>query len=237
MTDILEEPTRQSLAKPEIIVCKTLISPAVAKLTVEKLKSKVFTKFGFLTFPSWQIQQLSMEKDYDIYVIVDGKYTLDYYRKRNYKLEVDGKVQEVMIFYQPIKPEPTRDPYKKTLKLEALERITRQSKACIILNSKGREIPPTQVPCAPSEEHPEEVLAEFEKVKPLKPPPSNGIDLLQSRIAKRPSEIERIEQETFEIVEHAVIYAPVYKARLQNRGTGEQKTIRIDGVTGELRYW
>ena len=141
-----------------------------------------------------------------------------------------------MIFYQTIKPEPRRDPYKKSFHLETQERIVRQSKACVIFDSKGHEISPTQVPIAPSEDHPEEVLAEFEKGKPLETPSSNGIDLLRSRIVNRPSEIERIAQETFEIVDHAVIYAPVYKVELKNLRTGEKKTIKIDGVSGELIY-
>jgi len=234
LTEILVEPTPQSLARPKTIVCKTLIDPTMAKLSAEKLKSDVFSRFGFLKPPPWQIQQKSIEKDYDVYVVVDGKYTIDYYRRRNYTVSVEDKVQEVELLSQTLKPEPTREPHRKSLRLEGQERIVRELKACIILNSKGREVSLRRIPAAPSEERPEEVLAEFQKTKPLENPPNNEMDLLRARIVKRPSEIERVVQETFEIVDHAIIYVPVYKVGLQNLKTSEEKTIKIDGVTGKL---
>jgi len=234
LTEVLVEPTPQSLTTPKTIVCKTLIDPTMARLTAEQSKSAVFARFGFLRPQSEQIQQKSIEKDYDIYVVVDGKYSVDYYRKSSYTVSVDAKVQEVVLLDQTLKPEPTRDPYKKIIKLEGQERIIRESRACVILDAKGREISPKRIPSAPSEEHPEKVLAEFREAKPLENPPNNGIELLRSRIVNRPSEIERIVQETFEIVDHAAIYAPVYKVRFQNLRTSEEKTIKIDGVTGKL---
>jgi len=236
LTEILVEPTPQSLIKPKVIVCKTLVDPTVAKLTADKYKSAAFTKFGFLRPPSWQIQQKTIEKDYGIYLVVDGKYTIDYYRKNKYKISVDKKVQEVVLLNQTLKPEPTRDPYKKSLVLEGQERIVYESKAYIVLDAKGREVSSWKIPSAPSEERPEEVLAEFQKAKPLKTTPTNGVDLLRSRIVKRPSDIEGVSQETFEIADHAVVYVPVYLVGLQDLKTGEEKTIKIDGVTGKLNY-
>jgi len=234
LTEVIVEPTPQSLAKPKVVVCKTLIDPTMAKLTGEKLKSAVFVKFGFLRPPSWQIQQKSVDKDYDVYVVVDGRYMVDYYRKRNYTVNVDGKVQEIVIFDQTLKPEPTADPNKKSVVLEGLERMFRESKACVILDAKGREVSPKRIPSAPSEENPEAVLAKFAKTKPLESPPYNELDILRSKIVKRPSEMERVSQETFEIMDHAVMYVPVYKLKFQNLNTGEERTLKIDGVTGKL---
>lgn len=234
MIETLVEPTPQSLVKPKIIVCKTLVDPTMVKLIADKLKGGVFTRFGFFKLPSWQIQQKFIEKDYYVYVVVEGKYAVDYYRKRSYTFSVYKKVQEVMLLNQTLKPETTSDPNKKSITLEVQERIVRESEARIILDTKGHEVSATRIPSAPSEEHPEEVLNEFQKVKPLENPPNNEIELLRLKIVKRPSEIERVVQETFEITDHAVIYAPVYKVRLQNMRTGEEKTIKIDGVTCKL---
>lgn len=205
----------------------------MATLTAEKLKSAVFSRFGFHP-PAWQIRQESIEKDYEVYVVVDGKYTVDYYRKSNYTFTVDEKVQDVVVLNQKLKPEPTRDPYRKLIQLEGQEHIVHQSKACVVLDAEGREISPRRVPSAPAEEHPEEVLDEFKKKKPLKIPLTDGTDILRSKIFKRPSEVHYVAQETLEILDHAIIYAPVYIAGLKNLRTGEEKTVKIDGVTGKL---
>jgi len=208
----------------------------MAKLIADKLKGAVFARFGFLRPPSREIQQKFIEKDYDVYVVVDGKYAIDYYRKRNYTVSVDETVQEVVLLNQTLKPEPTRDPHRKTITLDGRERIVRESKACVVVDANGREISSKRVPSGPSEERPEEVLAEFQKTKPLESPPRNEIDLLRSKIVNRPSEIEHVIQETFEIADHAVIYVPVYRVRLQNLRTGQEKIIKIDGVTGKRIY-
>jgi hypothetical protein len=41
---------------------------------------------------------VSFEKDYEGFVVVDGKYNIDYYRKRIYTIRVDEKAQEVILF-------------------------------------------------------------------------------------------------------------------------------------------
>jgi hypothetical protein len=206
----------------------------MATLTTEKLKSEVFTRYGFLSPPAWQIRQESIEKDYEVYVLVDGKYTVDYYRKSSYIFTVNEKVQDVIIFEHTLKPESTRDIYRKSVQLEGQEHMVQHLKSCVVLDAEGREILPQRVPSAQSEEHPEEVLEEFKKTKPLKTPLSNGVDVLRSKIFKRPPEIAHIARETFEIVDHAIIYVPVYKARLKDLKTGQEKTIKISGVSGKL---
>lgn len=216
------------------MVFKTLIDATMATLAVEKVKSRVFARFGFLYPSARHIRRESIEKDYEVYVVVDGKYIIEYYRKRTYKFTLDEKVQDVVVLNHTLRPELVEDPYRKSLHLEMQEHIVQQSKACFILDAEGREISPQHVPIAILEENPEAVLEEFKKRKQLKIPLTNGIDILRSKILKRPAEIVQVARETFEIVDHAIIYAPVYKAKLINLRTGQEKTIKIDGVTGKL---
>jgi len=61
-----------------------------------------------------------------------------------------------------------------------------------------------------------------------------GIETVKAKIVKRPPDADRIENELFQISEHAVIYSPIYEITFRNVKTGEEKTIRIDGVTAKI---
>lgn len=226
--------TPEKIAERKIIVYKTLIDPTVMKLATEKVKDRLFLKFGFLKPNPDQIQQVSFEKDYEAFVVVDGKYTIDYYRTRVYTVKVDEKAQEVILFNQTFKPENSNEPYGKVIRIEGEERLIHQAKAYIVLSADGREVSPKRIPSAPSEEHSKKLLAEIEGAKKPEILPDQEIEIIRSKIVKRPLEIKRIIHELFEVSDRAIIYTPIYRVRFQNLKTGEMKTVKFDGVTAKL---
>mgnify|MGYP000374327853 CR=1 FL=1 len=226
----------EEIPKRKIVVYKTLVDPTVVKIAGEKLKTKVFTRFMFLKPRPEEIQNVSVEKYYEPYFLVDGSYSMDYYRKRFYTLNVDRRVQEVIILDKTLTPDlpktRSKKPYK-SITLEGEERLLYENKACLLLNEAGREVNPRQVPSAPCEEHPKKVLKEFKEItKNVDMAPNKEIDILKSKIVRRPTDIERVVQEQFQVSERSVIYKPVYKLKFKNVRTGEVKTVKIDGVTG-----
>ena len=60
----MSESVPEKVVDRKIIVYKTLIDPTVIKLATEKVKDRLFVKFGFLKPNPDQIQQASFEKDY-----------------------------------------------------------------------------------------------------------------------------------------------------------------------------
>jgi len=232
-------PVSERIAKRKIIVYKSRVDPTVVKLTAEKMKNKLFIKFGFSKPRPEEIRVVSVDKYYEPYVLIDGKYNVDYFKKRVYTLDVDNKTEEVMILNQTLKPEsvvtpPEVEP-RKVIKLEAEERLSHEEKAYVILDKSGREIPPDEVPSAPSEEHPQAVLKEFgKKSGRVKISPKKEIEIIKSRIVKRPPDADRVENELFQISEHAVIYSPIYEITFRNMKTGEEKIVRVDGVTAKI---
>ena len=58
--------------------------------------------------------------------------------------------------------------------------------------------------------------------------------MVKSRIVNRPQDIDEIEKELFNISEHAVIYSPLYEITFRNVRTGEEKVIKIDGVSAKI---
>ena len=225
----------EKIVERKVIVYKTLVDSTMVKLSAEKVKDRVFRRYGFLKPPADQIRQVSFEKDYEPYFVVEGKYTIDYYRGRTYTIPIDENAQEIVLLNQTLKPEPTKEwRQNKTIKIEGEERLIHEGKAYLVLNANGREVSAKRIPSAPQEEHPKKILAEYESARNLDFDPNKEVEVLRSKIARRPREIKRIVYELFEVSDRAVIYIPVYRIRFQDAKTGKQKTVKIDGATAQI---
>ena len=228
----------ERIVERKTIVYKTLVDPTVVKITGEKMKDELFVRFGFLRPKPEAVQCISVDKCYEPYIVVSGKYSIDYYRRRVCTVEVDGEVREVILLKQSFKPVPSKKPAKKACKVIRLvgeERLFYEDEAYLILDKRGREVAPEQVPQAPSEEEPDKILAEFgEKIKRLEIPADMEVGVIRSRIVRRPSDIARVVEELFEGSERVIIYTPIYEVSFQNTKTGEVKALKIDGITAKV---
>jgi hypothetical protein len=234
-------PIPEKISKRKIIVYKSRVDPTIVKLTAEKMKYKLFTKFGFSKRKSEEIRVVSVDKYYEPYILIDAKYSVQYFKKRVYTLDVDPETEEVKILGESYKPEIEASSsgeageHHKAIRLEAQLWSSYQDKAYLVLDKEGKEIPPDQVPAAPSEDHPEKILKEFrKKTGTVQVSPRKEIEMVKARIVKRPSDIAKIEDEMFQISEHAVIYSPIYEITFRNVGTGEERLVKIDGVSAKI---
>jgi len=234
-------PIPEKISKRKIIVYKSRVDPTIVKLTAEKMKYKLFAKFGFSKRRSEEIRVVSVDKYYEPYILIDAKYSVQYFKKRVYTLDVDPETEEVKILGESYKPEIEASPSgeagepHKVIRLEAQLWSSYQDKAYLVLDKEGKEIPPDQVPAAPSEDHPEKILKEFsKKTGMVQVSPRKEIEMVKARIVKRPSDIAKIEDEIFQISEHAVIYSPIYEITFRNVRTGEERLVKIDGVSAKI---
>jgi hypothetical protein len=234
-------PIPEKISKQKIIVYKSRVDPTIVKLTAEKMKSKLFTKASFSKNRSNEVRVVSVDKYYEPYILIDANYSIKYFKKRVYVLGVDPETDEVKISGESYKPEiddsPSADAEgsRKVIRLETEMWSSYQDKTYLVLNREGKEIPPDQIPAAPSEDNPEKILKEFsKKTETIQGSPQKEIDLVKSKIVKRPSDLAKIEEELFQVSEHAMIYSPVYEITFRNVGTGEEKLIKIDGVTAKI---
>jgi len=228
----------ERITRRKVIVYKSRVDPTIVKLTAEKMKNKLFVKFGFSKPRPEEIRIVSVDKYYEPYILVDAKYSIDFYKKRVYTLDVGSETEEVKILGGTLKPETVVSPTgesRKVIKLEAEECSSYEDRVYIVLDKTGREIPPDQVPSAPSEDHPHKILKEFgKKTEKVRFSARKEIEMVKARIVKRPPDVSRIENELFEISEHAVIYNPIYEITFRNVRTGEEKVVKIDGVTAKI---
>jgi hypothetical protein len=223
----------EKIAERSTIVYETRIEPTVIEVVGEKIKTQLFSRFGFMKPRSEEIQLVSVDKYYEPYMMVSGRYFIDYYRKCAYAVRVDNKVQEVILSNQVYKPSQPPDSAAKdhnVVRLQGEERLTTEVRASLILDKFGQEVEAKELPSAPSERNPKEILATF-GVKEIGA--DEDLNIIRSRILKRPKNINRLITELFEVNERAVIYTPRYRVQYTNVRTGEGKTVEFDGVTAQ----
>jgi hypothetical protein len=225
---ITSEPNwkKENIIKRKTIVYETHMDPTVARVTGERLKNQLFTRYGFFKPKSEEIQFVSLEKFYEPYIVTSGRYFIDYYRKSSYPFKVDDGVKEVVILNTKFVPEGSRN--AKTVKLDGEERLVNEAKSFLIVDKNGRDAQVDSLPSASSEKKPEKAIEKFE-IEEL--PENVDVDLIRAKIASRPKGISRIIEEIFEITERTVIYTPRFRMIFKNTATNEEKALVIDGVS------
>jgi hypothetical protein len=223
----------ERIVERKTIVYETRVDSAVIKVAGEKLKDQLFTRFGFLKPKPEEIQFVSIDKYYEPYTMIGGKYSIDYYRKCIHLVKVDKEVLEVVLLNQRFEPEQSKDSSAKdnnVIRLEGEERLSNEVKASLILDRFGQDVTLEKLPSAPSERNPKKILAQH-NVEEIA---SNAdLDFIRAKIVNRPRDISRLVNELFEINERVVIYTPRFRVLYRNAKTGEQKAVEFDGVTAE----
>ena len=233
VVEIDASPSMEKIAERKTIVYETRTDPTVIKVAGEKVKAQLFSRFGIMKPRPEEIKLISRDKYYEPYMIISGKYSIDYYRKCAYTVKIDKKVKEIILLNQKLEPTEPIDPSMKdhnVIKLEGEERLMNELKASLILDRSGRDVSLTKLPSAPSERSPKKILTEF-GVKEIAP--KADLEAIRSKIFKRPKDINRLVNELFEVTERAVIYTPRFRVKFKNMRTGEEKTVEFDGVTAE----
>ena len=224
--------SNEKIMKKKTIVYETHVDPTVVKVAAEKIKVHLFTRLGFLKPRPEEVQFVSIEKYYEPFSLISGKYSIDYYRKCTYLIGVNPKVQEVLLLNNKFEPERSMDFSRdqRVVKIEGEERLKNEVKASFVLDKSGQEIPLEKLSSAPSETHAKKIMAEFG----LEESAGNAdLDIIRSRVVKRPADVSRVICELFEVDERAEVFTPRYKVLYRNLKTGEEGIVEFDGVTAE----
>jgi hypothetical protein len=222
--------TKENIVERKNIVYEANIDPTVIKVAGEKIKKQLFTKFAFYWFQprSEDIQFVSLEKYYEAYIVISGRYFIDYFRKCTYVFKINEGVREVVLLNYKFLPETFKS--SKIIKLHGEERLIKEEKAFLILDKNGRDSDAKHLPSAPSEKKPEKAIEEY-KIEKLAE--NADVNFVKEKIVKRPKDVCRIVEEIFEVTDRSVIYTPRFKLLFRNVKTGEEKTLVLDGVTAK----
>ena len=231
VTSLSYSELKEKVVRRKTIVHEVNIDPTMIRISGEKLKLQLFAKFGLFKPKSDEIQFVSSELYYEPYVVINGKYFVDYYRKCTYNIQVEQKVQEVVLLNKKFVPENLRSNKKQNLiTVTAEERLTNENKAFMVLDKDGKKALIEKIQSSPSSKNPKKIIKKY-KIKEL--PKNFEVNLLRNKIAKRPKDLSKIIKEVFEITERTVIYTPRFKLRYKNKKTNEEKILLLDGVTSK----
>jgi len=219
---------KENIVDRKTIVYQATIDPAVIRVAGEKLKQQLFTRLGLFKPKAEEIQFISLGKYYEPYMVISGKYFLDYYCKSTYVFKVNEGVKEVVLLNHKFIPEQSRS--AKSVQLYGEERLIKEGKAFLVLDKNGNDLLIDNLPSAPSEKNPKKVLEEYE-IEEI--PENTDVNYVRQRIAQRPKNVNRIVEEVFEITERSLIYTPRFKLLFRNLKSGEEKVMIIDGITSK----
>lgn len=226
-------PCGDKIGERKTIVYETRADPIVIKMAAEKIKNQLFIRFGFLRPRREDIQFVSINKYYKAFMVISGRYAVDYYRKCMYTINVDKRVREVVLVNHKFDPSPSDDQRRSdwsVIRLEGEERLFDEFKASLVVDRCGRDVALERLPSGPSEKNPNETLT----VSGVKQVAQDAdVNCLRLTVVKRPKDMSRLVTELFETEDRAVIYVPRFRVLYRNIANGEERTVEFDGVTAE----
>jgi hypothetical protein len=222
----------QKIVDIRTVILKSRIDSNNVQFQGEKLKTNFFVRFGFLKPKPEDIQLIAFSKYYEPYIVIGGKYAIDYCKRHGYALKVEDRTQALFIDGKKLKPEPLSvGGGAKVIKLVGEEHSHYENKSYMILDRMLQEVSAETLFFAPSESELESLEGDFDLRKP-QISLDEEIEFLRSKIAKRPSDVGEIVREIFEINERTIIYSPVYELTYKNMKNVKKVTALINGVTG-----
>ena len=224
----------QKIVDTRTVILKSRIDSRRVKFQGEKLKTSFFFGFWFLKPKPKDIRLISFSKYYEPYIVIGGKYSIDYCKKQHYALKVEDRTQALFIDGKKLTPEPISvEGDARVIRLVGEEHSHYKNESYVVLDRTHQEVSPEKLFFAPSES---ELETQDEDLDLRKPQISldEEIAFLRSKIARRPSDVAEIVREIFEINERTIIYSPVYELTYKNMKNGKMVTVLINGISGEV---
>lgn len=225
----------QKMVDAKTVVQKIRFDSNSVRLQAEKLKRNFFKKLGFFKPKEEEIQLVGYEKYYEPYIVIGGKYSLDYCKTHAFSVEVERTANEIFIAgtkFKPVTPTPDKN-LDKMIHLEGEEHAHYERETFFVLDKLRREISPERFSFSPYEVQHEETTGANLNLRGIRISNDEIIDLLRSKIAKRPPDLVSIIREIFEITENTIVYRPFFEFTFHNTKTKKYVTLQVDAVSGD----
>jgi len=228
------------LSKRKTSVLKARYDQVVINLLAKKLKSHVFPRKGFRKPKKIDIELISLEKQYDCYLILKGKYSIDHCKSLIYELEVEKNADKVFLLNETLRPEPysaTNSDLYDTIKLTGVASFHYENEARYIIDNRGQEFDSKELDNVLNEQWHKEKLIKSElrkTISKLKITPEKEVNFIKNKLVKRPQNTGEVIKEILEINERKIYYIPMYQLNFKNKKTKNEAVIRINGITGKI---
>jgi len=223
----------QKIVDTRTVILKSKFDSCKVKVQGEKLKTDFFVRFGFLKPKPKDVLLIAFSKYYEPYIVIGGKYSIDYCKRHNYALKVEDRTQALFIDGKKLKPEPLfARGDARVIKLAGEEHFHYENETYVILDRMLQEVSAENLFLSPSESELENQRSGALDLRKPEISLEEEIAILRFKIAKRPEDVAEIIRENFEINERTIIYSPVYELTYKNLKNGRKVTAIINGVTG-----
>lgn len=229
----------EQIAERKVIVYKPRINQKDVRNIAEKVKTKLFRKLFMKPKPE-EVQITAIDKYFEKYIVVDGEYSIEYSKKWSQNIQVVETMQELTCYEAKVKALSLKDSLGtpcKIIKLTGEGRHKFEAKAHLIFDEKWQEVGLEKLPFVPFEEQPEKILKmignKMETVNTIAE--EKEIEILKSKIVRRPKDILCIHNELFKVSDRATIYKPMYQVTIKNTKTEKEIAIKIDPITEKTK--
>jgi len=139
----------QSMVEIKTIVLKPRLDNRDIQLIGEQIGPCLFSRFGFKP-RSNVIRLLCVESYFEPFLIIGGKYSLDYCKRHVFKVDVENKTNKLFVAGQEFNLEKSDSAEtSRKIKLKGEEYVHYERHAFFILDRMKREISPEKLPMAP----------------------------------------------------------------------------------------
>lgn len=204
----------------------------------EKTKNQMFTKYFFLKSKPEESKIISIDKYFEPFVVIDGKYFIEYSKDWNYSIKVDEDMKRLKINNKNFEPKflGNRMEYNyKLVDLQGIGRFHYENRKRIVFDQQWNEVRLDLLPYLPFEEKPQNILKDSfpqKFTKNLKA--EKEIEILKSKIIKRPNTFLKIHNELFNVTERALVFKPMFEVTIIHYKTQKKVNFKIDGVNGKV---
>lgn len=238
-----------SHTEEKIIVLKNYLEPEKLDDIIYNKKTSLFGSVFNRPKPD-EIHVHSKIIAYESYLIISGRYEIDFYRKATHKIDVSGDVIEI-IMGDGIFPIKTKSGIlekfgdkmregmgidKEEVELEVEEHAVQRQNGTITLDHHGREVKefPHKIDSKNIENYPTRILEQnSENVKHQELTKESCIDQLKIKLQKISPQDVRMNSEQFIIDKITTVYVPVHEARCVDPKK-KIGILRIDGITKKI---
>jgi hypothetical protein len=225
----------QKIVDRKIVILKSRLDTAHARLIGENNKTNFFIKHKFLKNQSTDISLIGFSKYFEPLIVIGGKYSIDYCKKQELKIECGYQAKKIFVGGEEVKLGPSDlGAPSRIIAFPTEEHYQYTNETYFVLDRFMREIAPEKIHFAPFEcEQENEKTLNIDSRK-VTISLVEEIAFLRDKIANRPPDADVLIKEIFEINERMIIYNPMYELVFQNARTAKTVTILIDAITGSM---
>ncbi|MFQ5941555.1 MAG: hypothetical protein ACE5KA_07660 [Nitrososphaerales archaeon] len=227
----------EKIAEKRIRVLEPELEEEELKEIVDKKKTDIFRSRLRKPKPE-DVHVDSLELTYEPYLVLNGKFDCDYYRKGSHTLDVDNQVKEVVIgkYKFPTKENRLWAKHKRKVEIELEEHVVIKNHAVIALDSHGDEVEfPYEITTETVAADPAKILDDNKQnVRKLEIKFDEAVARLRSKLVNLKESPIRVVSQIFSVDDAKEVYVPVYEARCLGPDS-KVALLRIDAVTKKVR--